>query len=164
MECCTYDRTMGCSSSKGSGDTGVETSGDTSTVKGVVVAEKKQDGGVHASSADDNNKNDRKDAGGANVEAEERGVTKSQKIKLARQESKKLKLEEKNGEGGRRSYTLLDAEVLLVVNHTVRLSGLRFDPAKGGPAGRVLRGRKEAAAKIYYISRETHHSLLSCCS
>ena len=75
-----------------------------------------------------------------------------------------LKLKEKNGEGGRRSYTLLDAEVHLVVNHTVRLSGLRFDPAKGGPAGRVLRGRKEAAAKIYYISRETHHSLLSCCS
>ena len=27
-----------------------------------------------------------------------------------------LKLKEKSGEGGRRSYTLLDAEVLLVVN------------------------------------------------
>jgi hypothetical protein len=73
-----------------------------------------------------------------------------------------LKLKEKNGEGGRRSYTLLDAEVLLVVNHMVRLSGLKFEDGKGGPAGRELRG--EAALKfMYYFSREAHYSLLSCC-
>ena len=77
-----------------------------------------------------------------------------------------LKLKEKNGEGGRRSYTLLDAEVLLVVNHMVRLSGLQFDAGKGGPSDRNLRvpKGKEASLKVYYISRETHHSLLSCCS
>lgn len=79
-----------------------------------------------------------------------------------------LKLKEKNGEGGRRSYTLLDAEVLLVVNHIVRLNGVQFDAAKGGPAGRELRApkggkAKEAWAKVYYISREMHHALLSCC-
>ena len=76
-----------------------------------------------------------------------------------------LKLKEKSGEGGRRSYTLLDGEILLVVNTMVRLSGLQFDKGKGGPAGRELRtpkGLKESAAKVYYISRETHHSLLAC--
>jgi len=43
-----------------------------------------------------------------------------------------LKLENQDCEGGLRSYTLLDAEVLLVVNHMVRISGLQFSPGKGG--------------------------------
>ena len=47
----------------------------------------------------------------------------------------------------------------------VRLSGLQFDKGKGGPAERELRVPKgsEVAAKVYYISKETHHSLLACC-
>ena len=75
-----------------------------------------------------------------------------------------------------RSYTLLDAEVTLVVNHMVRLTGLQFSDFKGGPQGRELRGAlqapkapkgkakgKEAGAKLYYISREMDHSILACC-
>ena len=34
---------------------------------------------------------------------------------------------------------LLDAETLIVVNHTVRLAGLKFAQAKGGPQERRLR-------------------------
>jgi hypothetical protein len=75
-----------------------------------------------------------------------------------------LKLEKKDLEGGMRSYTLLDAEVLLVVNHMVRLSGLQFSSYKGGPQGRELRGAStEAGAKLLYISRETHYSIEACC-
>ena len=83
-----------------------------------------------------------------------------------------LKLENKDLEGGMRSYTLLDAEVTLVVNHMVRLTGLQFSAFKGGPQGRELRGAlqapkgpkgKEAGAKLHYISRETDHSILACC-
>ena len=50
-----------------------------------------------------------------------------------------LKLEKKECEGGLRAYSLLDGEVLLVVNHTVRLGGLQFAQGKGGPQGRELR-------------------------
>lgn len=73
-----------------------------------------------------------------------------------------LKLEKKECEGNMRSYSLLDAETLIVVNHTVRLSGLKFAQAKGGPQGRTL--RSEATAKLLYISNETHHSIEACCS
>lgn len=65
-----------------------------------------------------------------------------------------LKLEKKDLEGGLRAYTALDAEILLVVNHTVRLSGLQFVDGKGGAQGRSVgtRGKdaaaKEAAAKM----------------
>ena len=49
-----------------------------------------------------------------------------------------LKLEKKDLEGGLRAYTALDAEILLVVNHTVRLSGLQFVDGKGGAQGRSV--------------------------
>lgn len=89
-----------------------------------------------------------------------------------------LKLENKDLEGGMRSYTLLDTEVTLVVNHMVHLTGLQFSAFKGDPQGRELRGAlqapkapkgkakgkgKEAGAKLHYISRETDHSILACC-
>ena len=48
-----------------------------------------------------------------------------------------------------RAYSLLDAEVLLLVNHIVRLSGLQFAAGKAGPQGRTLRSAgTEAAAKL----------------
>jgi hypothetical protein len=62
-----------------------------------------------------------------------------------------------------RSYTLLDGEVLLIVNHTVRLSGLQFAAGKGGAAKRELRSMgSEAKPKLLYISRDTHHSIEAC--
>jgi len=80
--------------------------------------------------------------------------------------AKWLKLEKRSCEGGLRSYSVLDAEVLLVVNHTVRLSGLQFANGKAGPAGRVLKSmtkEAEAKGKLVYISSETHHSIEACC-
>ena len=74
-----------------------------------------------------------------------------------------LKLEKKDCEGGLRAYSLLDAEIILVVNHTIRLAGLQFANGKGGPQGRELRGKKEATAKWLYISRDTQHSIEACC-
>lgn len=62
----------------------------------------------------------------------------------------------------RRSYSLLDGSTFIVVNHTVRLDGLQFTAAKGGPQQRTL--RSEAHLKLYYISRETHTSIEACCS
>ena len=50
-----------------------------------------------------------------------------------------LKLEKKVEEGRLRAYSVLDAEILLVVNHMVRLGGLRFADGPGGPQGRELR-------------------------
>ena len=52
---------------------------------------------------------------------------------------------------------------MLVVNHIVRLSGLRFSDGKGGPQQRELRSVIEAGPKLLYISRETHHSIEACC-
>ena len=49
-----------------------------------------------------------------------------------------------------------------MVNHTVRLAGLKFAQAKGGPQERRL--RSEATAKLLYISNDTHHSIEACCS
>ena len=62
----------------------------------------------------------------------------------------------------RRSYSLLDGSTFIVVNHTVRLDGLQFTAAKGGPQQRTL--RSEAHLKLYYISRDTHTSIEACCS
>ena len=36
----------------------------------------------------------------------------------------------------RRAYSLLDGSTFIVVNHTVRLDGLQFTAAKGGPQQR----------------------------
>ena len=58
-------------------------------------------------------------------------------------------------------YTLLAAETLIIVNHMVRLAGLRFSPGPGGPADRQLRSARE---KLYYIGLQTHYSLEACCS
>ena len=96
--------------------------------------------------------------------------------------AKWLKLEKKDCEGGLRAYSLLDAEVHIVVNHMVRLSGLAFAEGKGGPAGRKLRAPakpkafdkpkgkasttappKEAASELVYIGKETHYSIEACC-
>ena len=48
-----------------------------------------------------------------------------------------LRLEQRECEGKLRSYTLLEAETLIIVNHMVRLAGLRFSP--GRPCGHVPR-------------------------
>ena len=45
-----------------------------------------------------------------------------------------------------RSYTLLAAETLIIVNHMVRLAGLRFSPGPGGPADPASWGARE---KLY---------------
>ena len=47
----------------------------------------------------------------------------------------------------RRSYSLLDGSTFIVVNHMVRLDGLQFTAAKGGPQQRTL--RSEAHLKLY---------------
>ena len=49
-----------------------------------------------------------------------------------------------------RSYTLLAAETLIIVNHMVRLAGLRFSPGASRPADRQLRSAR-AHEKIVYI-------------
>ena len=73
-----------------------------------------------------------------------------------------LRLEQRECEGKLRSYTLLEAETLIIVNHMmVRLAGLRFSPGPGGPADRQLRSARE---KLYYIGLHTHYSLEACCS
>ena len=72
-----------------------------------------------------------------------------------------LRLEQRECEGKLRSYTLLEAETLIIVNHMVRLAGLRFSPGPGGPADRQLRSARE---KLYYIGLQTHYSLEACCS
>ena len=46
------------------------------------------------------------------------------------------------------TYTLLEAETLIIVNHMVRLAGLRFSPGPGGPADRQLRSARE---KLYLL-------------
>mmetsp|Transcript_19280 Transcript_19280/g.56567 ORF Transcript_19280/g.56567 Transcript_19280/m.56567 type:complete len:221 (-) Transcript_19280:97-759(-) len=60
-----------------------------------------------------------------------------------------LRLEQRECEGkcfGLRSYTLLAAETLIIVNHMVRLAGLRFLPGPGGPADPASWGARE---KLY---------------
>ena len=66
-----------------------------------------------------------------------------------------LRLEQRECEGKLRSYTLLEAETLIIVNHMVRLAGLRFSPGPGGPADRQLRSAREKL----YIGLQTHYSL-----
>ena len=70
-----------------------------------------------------------------------------------------FRLEQRECEGKLRSYTLLEAETLIIVNHMVRLAGLRFSPGPGGPADRQLRSARE---KLYYIGLQTHYSLEAC--
>jgi hypothetical protein len=74
-----------------------------------------------------------------------------------------LRLENSECKDGLRSYLLLDAETLIIINHTVRLSGLTLSQGKGGPAGRALRS-EAVASRLFYISKDTHHSMESCCS
>ena len=96
-----------------------------------------------------------------------------------------LKLEQRDCEGGLRSYSVLDREFFLVVNTMVRLEGLKFADGKGGPQGRELRAPKgkapvpafqgpkaksskaqalpkEASLKLVYISRDTQHAIEAC--
>ena len=55
-------------------------------------------------------------------------------------------------------YTLLAAETLIIVNHMVRLAGLRFSPGPGGPADRQLRSAREARLSIV-VAKQTHYLL-----
>ncbi len=66
----------------------------------------------------------------------------------------------------RRAYSLLDGSTFIVVNHTVRLDGLQFTAAKGGPQQQnaPLGGAPQALLYMYYISRDTHTSIGACCS
>ena len=74
-----------------------------------------------------------------------------------------LRLEQRECEGKLRSYTLLEAETLIIVNHMVRLAGLRFSPGRpcGPPAEErarealywptdALLARGRAAVKTYF--------------
>ena len=67
-----------------------------------------------------------------------------------------LRLEQRECEGKLRSYTLLEAETLIIVNHMVRLAGLRFSPGPGGPADRQLRSARE---KLYYFAWPTYRRI-----
>ena len=53
--------------------------------------------------------------------------------------------------------------MLIIVNYTVRLSGLMLSQGKGGPEGRALRS-VAIASRLFYISKDTHHSIEFCCS
>ena len=74
-----------------------------------------------------------------------------------------FRLEQRECEGKLRSYTLLEAETLIIVNHMVRLAGLRFSPGRpcGPPAEERARealywptdavlARGRAAVKTYF--------------
>ena len=74
-----------------------------------------------------------------------------------------FRLEQRECEGKLRSYTLLEAETLIIVNHMVRLAGLRFSPGRpcGPPAEKrarealywptdALLARGRAAVKTYF--------------
>ena len=69
-----------------------------------------------------------------------------------------LRLEQRECEGKLRSYTLLEAETLIIVNHMVRLAGLRFSPGPGGPADRQLRSAQEARLSIILANRRITRS------
>ena len=61
-----------------------------------------------------------------------------------------LRLEQRECEGKLRSYTLLEAETLIIVNHMVRLAGLRFSPGPGGPADRHAPAEERAREALLY--------------
>ena len=73
------------------------------------------------------------------------------------------KLEGAGLQGGVRSYSLVGAkkqERLIHVSSLIRLCGLRFAPGPGGPADRQMRS---GVTKLYYLSKDVHHSILACC-
>ena len=70
---------------------------------------------------------------------------------------------EKDVEGGFRTYSLQsDAKLerLIHVSSLIRLGGLKFAPGPGGPAARNM---CSGVTKLYYLSRDVYHSILSCC-
>ena len=71
-----------------------------------------------------------------------------------------FKLESAVAEGGMRKYSLKEEERMIAVSSLIRLSGLRFSPAAGGPAGRELRS---GVTKFYFLGRDTHHAIEACC-
>ena len=71
-----------------------------------------------------------------------------------------FKLESAVAEGGMRKYSLMKEERMIAVSSLIRLSGLRFSPAAGGPAGRTLRS---GVTKFYFLGRDTHHAIEACC-
>ena len=75
------------------------------------------------------------------------------------------KLEKAEIDGGFRVYSAMEGksqERMIHVSSLIKLGGLLFSPGPGGPAGRVSRGA-EKTGKRHYLSRDTHHSILSCC-
>ena len=73
------------------------------------------------------------------------------------------KLEAAGLEGGLRSYSLKGGKMqerLIHVSSLIRLGGLRFAQGPGGPADRSMRS---GVTKLYYLSRDVHHSILACC-
>ena len=72
---------------------------------------------------------------------------------------------ERHADGGFRVYSILDKkgqERMVHVSSLIRISGLLFSNGPGGPAERVSRSA-EKEGKRYYLSREAHHAILSCC-
>ena len=53
------------------------------------------------------------------------------------------------------------AHFMIAVSSTIRLSGLRFSTAAGGPAGRTLRS---GVTSFHFLGRDTHHSIEACCA
>ena len=60
-----------------------------------------------------------------------------------------FRLAQRECEGKLRSYTLLEAETLIIVNHMVRLAGLRFSP--GRPCGPPAEERAREALLYWPI-------------
>ena len=72
-----------------------------------------------------------------------------------------LRLEQRECEGKLRSYTLLEAETLLIVNHMVRLAGLRFSP--GRPCGPPAEERAREA--LYWPTAHALERVMrKCCT
>lgn len=64
-------------------------------------------------------------------------------------------------EGDMRKYSLVDEVRMIAVSSMIRLSGLCFSNAAGGPAGRALRS---GVTSFSFLGRDTHHSILACCA
>ena len=51
-------------------------------------------------------------------------------------------------------------ERMIAVSSLIRLSGLHFSQAAGGPAGRTLRS---GVTDFHFLGRDTHHAIEACC-
>ena len=72
---------------------------------------------------------------------------------------------ERHADGGFRVYSIMDQkgqERMIHVSSLIRISGLLFSNGPGGPAGRKSHSA-EKEGKRFYLSRETHNVIVSCC-